>query len=216
MLTPSTRARRGMRSSQSGVTLLITLIVLVAMTLATIALVRSVDTTNIIAGNLAFQQAALHAADAGTEEAARTLLPNVATNHQLNCNGNCPLGYISWHDPTNEPPAAGKTWDDYWTAIHNNACNVTNSPGTSNLCTPVPTDAYGNSVSYIVESMCDGVGQSGQCAQSPPSMSGGCSGSDLGASGQQCIATIRRYFRVTTRVQGPRNTVSYVQAMLAM
>ena len=55
--------------TQEGVVLLISLIVLVAMTLAAIALVRSVDTTNIIAGNLAFQQAATNAGDLGSEQA---------------------------------------------------------------------------------------------------------------------------------------------------
>ncbi len=209
MLTLSTRSRATSpfckvgNKRQSGVTLVITLIVLVAMTLATISLMRSVDTTNIIAGNLAFQQAAAHAADAGTEEAARVLLPLVVANHQLGCTNStpCPTGYISWRDPSQEPPNV--SWQTYWAAVEASAITLV-------------TDAYGNSVSYVVESLCDSDGQSGECLKAPPSMSGNCSGSDVGAGGQQCIATTRRYFRVTSRVQGPRNTVSYVQAMLAM
>jgi Tfp pilus assembly protein PilX len=61
---------------QSGVVLIIALIVLVAMTLAALALVRSVDTNNLIAGNMAFQQAAKHSADAGVEAAATWLKAN--------------------------------------------------------------------------------------------------------------------------------------------
>src|SRR4051794_33864237 len=49
---------------QQGVVLLIALIVLVAMTLAGIGLVRSVDTGNMVAGNLAFKQGATLAGDA--------------------------------------------------------------------------------------------------------------------------------------------------------
>ena len=45
---------RPSRRKQSGVVLFISLIILVAMSLAGIALIRSVDTSNLIAGNLAF------------------------------------------------------------------------------------------------------------------------------------------------------------------
>src|SRR5450830_1873633 len=61
---------------QRGVIMLIALITLVAMTLAAIALVRSVDTTNIIAGNLAFQQSATNAGDIGSEKAIQWLETN--------------------------------------------------------------------------------------------------------------------------------------------
>ena len=66
-------ARRGAGSSlpdrQGGVVLVVALIILVALMLGGIALVRSVGTTNIIAGNLAFQQAATQSGEAGTEAA---------------------------------------------------------------------------------------------------------------------------------------------------
>ena len=58
------------RARQGGTALFIALIMLVAMSIAAVSLVRSVDTTVTIAGNLAFQQAALQAADYGIEEAA--------------------------------------------------------------------------------------------------------------------------------------------------
>lgn len=186
---------------QTGATLIITLVILVAMTLATIALMRSVDTTNLIAGNLAFRQAAAHAADAGAEDAANSLLPGVVAAHQLACVGTCPQGYISWRNPQQEPPLVG--WDDYWSNVQASAVVL-------------PTDAFGNTVSYVVESMCDAAGQVEPCLKTPPSMSGNCSGSDLGAGSQQCIALTRQYYRVTSRVQGVRNTVSFVQVMLAL
>lgn len=208
MLTFS-QSRIAPRSNQSGVTLIITLIVLVAMTLATIALMRSVDTTNIIAGNLAFQQASTHAADSGTEDAIRTspskgLLPTVAASLLLNCNGNCPNGYVSWRNPFQEPPASGMTWETWWSYIKTVTVPIT-----------LPTDSFGNSVSYVIESECDGAGQTGVCLKAI-SKAGDCSGSSVGEAAQLCIAPTRRYYRVTSRVQGPRNTVSYVQTILAM
>src|SRR5262249_39720144 len=64
------------RARERGVVLMVALIVLVAMTLAGIALMRSVDTTTLIAGNLAFQQSATNGGDIGTETAIAWLEAN--------------------------------------------------------------------------------------------------------------------------------------------
>ena len=52
---------------QQGVVSFIALVALVVMSLAAVALIRSVDTATLIAGNLAFKQAATASADAGVE-----------------------------------------------------------------------------------------------------------------------------------------------------
>src|SRR3984893_18412163 len=61
---------------QRGVVLFIALIVMVAMSLAAIALIRSVDTTNAIVGNLAFRMASILPANASIEQAASALFPD--------------------------------------------------------------------------------------------------------------------------------------------
>lgn len=215
MLTTPNISYGPMRPQQSGVVLIITLIVLVAMTLAAIALVRSVDTTNIIAGNLAFRQSATHAADAGVDDALYVLLPNLVASSQLTVT-TCPagFGYKSFHEPNLDPP--NQTWEQFWASM--GTCPKT-----------MPQDANGNTVNgagsivarsstiqYIVESMCDQNGQSGTCSNPPPSIIISCSGSDLGNVSGKCTAVNQRYYRVTTRVQGPRNTVSYIQTIIAM
>ena len=68
---------RAPRNTQRGVVLFIALIVLVAMTLAGLGMMRSVDTNNLIAGNLAFKNAATSAGDAAIE-AARTWIAATA------------------------------------------------------------------------------------------------------------------------------------------
>jgi len=72
-------ARKIIRSSplprrQRGVVLLIALIVLVVMTLAGIGMMRSADTGIVIAGNLAFKQATIQAADLGISQSFDNLL----------------------------------------------------------------------------------------------------------------------------------------------
>lgn len=190
---------------QAGVTLVITLIVLVAMTLATIALMRSVDTTNIIAGNLAFQRATSLAADAGTEEAIRNTLHYLKTSNQLG-SANCTsgFGYNNIYEPNLEPPAPGVTWETWWNDLAARGCPKT-----------MPQDALGNTVSYVIERLCDAAGDEAGCLRSPPDSSN-CTGANLGKSGEHCLGSGHKYYRITSRSEGPRNTVSYVQTIIAM
>lgn len=58
-----------------GETLLLTLIVLTAMLFSTIALMRSTGVASLVAGNLAFKDAAMHAADIGFNQAIKAIKP---------------------------------------------------------------------------------------------------------------------------------------------
>ncbi|MFA7399683.1 MAG: hypothetical protein WCZ98_04290 [Sideroxydans sp.] len=197
-------------SKQKGVVLLITLIMLVAMTLAAIALMRSVDTTNLVAGNLSFQQSALHTADGGTEEAIAYLY----TIPDLMCNGtgvgvNCVAGYKSFHQPALEPPSAGVTWESYWNAM-------VNGPGVVALVN-VPT---GYSGAFIIEAMCASAGKVNCTTATTTSSTTTPQGQDMGSQSRAFITntttTNANYYRITTRVEGPRNSVGYVQALIAL
>lgn len=196
-----------MRSRQRGVVLMITLIVLVAMTLAGIALIRSVDTTNIIAGNLAFQQAATHSGDTGTETAIDWLELN-NTGNTLWCNPNdCPLGYSA----TRDGPAIGQSWDNYWTT-------TLDPPLGPSLVVTLATDAAGNTVSYMIHRLCNQKGDPTAaltgCAVSTSSTTS--TGGSMDAGAIALTYSSQRYYRITSRIVGPRNTVSYVQAIVAM
>jgi len=64
---------------QRGVVLLIALIILVAMTLAGIGMMRSIDTGNMIAGNLAFRDSTTSVSDAGTTVAFNAIAQVTST-----------------------------------------------------------------------------------------------------------------------------------------
>lgn len=202
----SCEARATKGSSQRGIVLFITLIVLVAMTLAGIALVRSVSTTNIIAGNLAFQQGATHGGDTGIETAVTWLEVNSA-GATLQSSNNA-QGYRA----SRQDPAAGQTWDNFWT---------NNLVGAGQVVTLAP-DAAGNTISYVIHRMCtpsipepfDSTAVGANCATSPSSTAG--SGSSKGSGAISLQYSSGTYYRVTTRISGPRNTVSFVQAIVAM
>ena len=202
---------------QQGVVLMIALIVLVAMTLAGLALIRSVDTTNIIAGNLGFQQAAMHSGDIGTETAIAWLeTNNTGTNLQ---NDNINNAYFAAR--AGRDPAANQSWDNYWTTVLNPnpaATPVTNEVASGQVWT-LPTDPVtGNTVSYSIQRLCnqagDPVSPSTGCAVSQTAVTSSGSSKGAGVIALQYASQI--YYRITTRITGPRNTVSYIQTIVAL
>jgi type IV pilus assembly protein PilX len=191
--------------NQRGSVLLIALILLVAMSLAGIALIRSVSTSNIIAGNLAFQQAATHSADVGVETSLTFLRSNsgagVATLHSSVLSGTG-TRYVALR----QDPAAGQSWDAFWTST------LSGSGAVNDL----PTDAAGNTVSYVIHRLCDNTGAPTYPGCSAPPTDTGAASSSMGGGVVQVAGDKQVYYRITARVTGPRNTLSYVQAIFAI
>lgn len=75
------------RYKQQGVVLVIALIALVAISLAGVALMRTVDTSNVVSGNIAFNEAAIQIADIGAELAYAEVNNNLYYDHTHNANG---------------------------------------------------------------------------------------------------------------------------------
>jgi type IV pilus assembly protein PilX len=194
-----------MRRAQQGVVLFIALIILVAMTLAGIALMRSVDTNVLIAGNLAFRQANTMYADSGVEAARAWLSANTASLEN------------------NQPGGALHYWANYQEGLNFLGTAVApdvnyNWDQAATFAAPDP--AY--TISYVIHRLCGGAGgastTAAKCMQA--SAGGGSGSSGLGTKGvvtygvQALPGVSTIYYRVTVRVKGPRNTLSYVQAIL--
>lgn len=190
---------------QRGAILFIALIVLVAMTLAGIAMIRSVDTALGIAGNMAFKQAALMGTDRGVKAAYDWLAANSAGTTLQNTSVG--VGYFSARAAT-EPD---------WFNDANWALSVSLANEFGQVGQP---DAAGNVVRYQIHRMCNCSdtaynancpgGAAQVCGLYYPATGGGGGGSmTVGAPQFQGIPQL--YYRITTRVDGPRNTVSITQ-----
>jgi len=199
--------RAGRQAAQRGVVLILALIVLAAMTLAGIGLMRSVFTGNKIAGNLAFQQAATHSADAGIEAAITWLEERNANNVATLFASQLPAGLNLGYFANRQDPGAGQSWEQFWT----NVLVPTNRVNT------LAADASGNTVSFVIHRLCNAVGDPAAgigCDASPTVV-----GSEGGSRGSGVVGLAtpsQRYYRITVRVAGPRNTVSFVQSVVAM
>lgn len=204
MLSANLRLHSPPRSRQGGVVLIIAILVLVAMSLAAIALVRSVDTANLIAGNLAFQKAATHSGDTGVETAIAWLNANKASG-ALN-NDDATNGYSAAGSAAGQSPAAGQSWNTYWV-------------NTLSARPPVAltADSAGNTVSYVIDRLCNFTGSKtvgASCIASPVVSASTGNAEEAGEKPLNAPSVV--YYRITVRIAGPRNTVSYVQSVVAM
>ncbi|WP_338848086.1 hypothetical protein V8J88_04595 [Massilia sp. W12] len=186
---------------QSGVVLLITLIMLVAMTLGGVALVRSVHITTMIAGNLAFQQATLLSATLGQETAVNWLQQNGGT--VVLDNNDFSRGYSA----TLRTPPNGTSWSAYWD-------NTLRPAGVVSL----GEDSTGNTIEYVIDRVCTSTGASPGCAL-PDLMQDSTeqrAGSSRRGGDAKPSFTGSKYYRILTRVQGPRSTASFVETMVML
>jgi Tfp pilus assembly protein PilX len=190
--------RNDLPSGQAGVILPIALIVLVAMTLSALALIRSVNTTTLVAGNLAFRESAVLSAERSTEAALQWLVQHSEQGNAMLHGHSADDGYRA----KREDPAPGQSWDSFW---NDTLASQARSDG---------VDVAGNRVSYVIHRLCDGTG-----APTPTS----CSKPPVNTSGDSASGITKIlpksgqiYYRVTTRVAGPRYTVVYTQTVIAI
>lgn len=198
----SRRRRAVFAARQRGVVMMVAMIVLVAMTLAGIALTRSMETTNMIAGNMAFKQVSVQAADVAMEQAVAFIEGNGGSGvlgGDLLANG-----YRASVDYA--PPAMDTFWKNLEAA--NSICYLAAAGCTSNKNNAV-ADALGNIRGYVIERMCQGA----TCAvvQHQVQSGGCCEGPDCGDI--PCYSN-DQMFRITVRVTGPRNTNTYIQTFV--
>lgn len=189
---------------QDGIILIIALIMMVAMTLGGLALMRSVHTTTVIAGNLAFQQAATNSADRGLETAISWLEATKAANVNGLDADNAAFGYTATKTTTDDA-SVNQDWVALWSSVWAQRGIRT-----------IGDDSAGNNVQYVIQRMCNLAGSSSiaNCATSPLDVTS--SGGSKGAGVQNINVNSQVYYRVTVRVSGPRNTTSFVQAIVAL
>lgn len=199
---------------ENGLTLIIVMIVMVAMTLAGLAMIHSVNSAGLIAGNMAFRQAALRAGDMGVEAAVTWLGTNdVGTALDANVPTS---GYLA----AQQDPASGQTWDKYWrTTLDPNPPErpVANKVNSGKVVTLATNSANSTTVSYVIHRLCTKAGDPVTdptviCASSPKSAGGDDSHDPSIVLPDRKVP---RYYRITSRIEGPRNTVSYVQTIVA-
>ena len=184
-------------NTQQGVVLFFALIALVVMSLAAVALIRSVDTNSLIAGNLSFKQSSMLSADTGVETAI-TWVTNNAGLLEANSEAN---GYYATSDVPAHPDAKALV---------------------DGSLVPSIIDSQGNKITYVIQRMCrdevpprlpfDDADKKELCLFGPLTEPADNKGVNKEVYPTGKAASL--IYRVTAKVEGPKNTVSYIQTFI--
>jgi Tfp pilus assembly protein PilX len=210
--------------AQRGMALIVVLVALLLISFASISLLRSTDTTTLIAGNIGFKQAALGSGDAATEAALTWLnanntggslfSDNVAAGYFATDRNQCDL--TGSNTPNDNFDDVGWLHED----LENN-CNLR-----ALVVTPAGV-APGYTVSYVINRLCNAEGDNSSVLAADgvtPMVCSHVSSDSISASthggadyaNRPLSSAAQLYFRITTRILGPRNTVRYIQVMVVL
>jgi Tfp pilus assembly protein PilX len=198
---------------QRGVVLFFTLIALLAMSLAAVALIRSVDTSALIAGNLSFKQSTLISADAGVEASMATLAA---------IRDGAPAGSDIDNDPTYPANITDLTVTrGYFASLDSSIDLQSNAWSGMNFqyANSGMPDAAGNKVKFIIQRMCRdkdlGLAKADCLLATEPKNT---NGTAVQNSTQYCPTCPKNgqpvQTRITVRAEGANNSVSYVQGFV--
>lgn len=182
---------------QGMIAMIVAVIVLVATLLASIALMRSVDTANLVAGAMTFRQGLVQEAERAYEDAKA----NAPFNSLSSEADNAASGYYAKIQTSNTRPGIPD--------------QLTSNPVSANVATVAALAGTKNTIRYVVERLCPAVGPADPktCINPGASVLGGSSANQasdtaIGLTGGNAA------FRLTVRVDGPKNTASFVQTIL--
>jgi len=187
--TPRQRATR----HQGGYILLLVLVAMVAMMLSGIALIRSMDTSQLVAGNLAARNATLSSADVGMQNAVAWLQANSgALNDDAATSG--------YYAEEAEPVWSSSS---FW--------------ATCTTCVTTTPDAAGNTVYWAIHRMCSSSGSPNAAGNFCKSVAGsGATGGSMSSDAPTFTGTAAYYYRITVQVLDKRNNSTLTQAFVTM
>jgi type IV pilus assembly protein PilX len=183
-------------SKESGFVLIVALVVLAAMSLAAIALVRTVDTSTLLARNISFKRDAVNRNEIALE----------AANVLFRINGGIPGPLANQVNARTSQPALN--YSSAMVATDPNGIPV----GLGTVSTAFPGEIVtqeNNRIHYIIERMCtreNAIEGKDHCL-----LAQAASGSE---QPEKRPVTLPAMYRVTSRVAGARGVSSVTQAMI--
>jgi type IV pilus assembly protein PilX len=205
-----------MQHKQKGIVLIVALLVLVALTIASLGLLRSVDTTTAATGNLGFKKDIYRQSNRGVQDALNKLLAVRTAQGELpysdNISTNGPGYYATATalpvDPRGIPTILLNA------PIPATPGTTTGTAGLGEFAVPVGDPSGGGYLfRYTAERLCPVAGAPDPAINSCRQAAGaGALALYTRSSTFSLSGTI--YVRLTLRVDGPKNSVSYFQTMV--
>ncbi|MBR7781145.1 pilus assembly PilX family protein [Undibacterium luofuense] len=190
---------------QSGISMFFALIILVIISISMVALVRMTDINAIIAGNLAFRESATSGGDRGIEVAIRW----------LRASDNGATGLDPWQS-TAHPLNTDRAANGYYSSMDLQK-NLTSMSWDNTNSVDAGKDAAANQIRYVIQRMCRSPNQ--VLSDSNCLFSDSAEDNDghnvINATQAGAVKNGKSpVYRITVKVSGPRNTISYVQGFI--
>ena len=200
------------RRHQRGVTMLFGLIALAVMMIGAAAMVRSMNTSMLMAGNLGFKRDLTNQAERATATVMALMNTGALNTEILRQNSAAPRNYSADILPTNAQGIPNVLVDD----------GSFTTKGT--VANDISVAEQGVVLRYVVDRLCvnTGVADGTHCTMSEPGapMGGGASNTpraeDSAAVGGGGVLPRQTVYRLSIRVSGPRNTQAYFQTTFTL
>ena len=200
------------RRPQRGVTMLFGLIALAVMMIGAAAMVRSMNTSMLMAGNLGFKRDLTNQAERATATVMALMNTGALNTEILRQNSAAPRNYSADILPTNAQGIPTALVDDSTFGTFGATANDISVPDQAVV------------LRYLVDRLCvnTGVADGSHCTMSDPGSPVGGSASetlradDSSASGGGGVLPRQTVYRLSIRVSGPRNTQAYFQTTFTL
>ncbi|MDP8566404.1 hypothetical protein [Methylophilus aquaticus] len=214
--------------NQRGLVLFFALLALAVMSLAAVALIRGVDTNALLSGNIVFRQSASATSNVALEGVAENIARNItladSTSHRPG------LGYYANCSQFDTHPNVLACDGSTLTSMHWDDTNSSLVPSQTDGNDEIRNgmDRQGNQIRYIVERMCSfsdaeiaagsAKADASRCMMaSSPNNGANCSHNINNIElFKRCIANSDSpLYRITLRIAGPKNTLTYMQSFFS-
>lgn len=203
---------------QRGMSLLFSLLALAALSLAAVALVRSVNTSSQVIGNLGFKQDATSAGSRASELAIGWILANTPLLNSDQPGAGYYATSLESMDPTGRTTTTANklgliNWDSDGCAYATSG-SFANCSLLSAAVVPLPQET--NASRYLISRLCEKAeapSSTNVCAQPATVSTADCK--DKGTP-PNCPKPklVSPYYRIIVRTVGARNTVSYTETIV--
>lgn len=210
------RCRRQQVRRQHGVILIVALMVMVILFIGAAAIVKSMNTSMVNAGNLAFRRDMVNQGELVLADLMNRMQPG-GTLGDLGGSSNANLNYSAVMLPGNAEGIPEALLDDTKFAARGSTNNdITES--TAGLDDAIKAGLRGTTIRYLIERLCEDAGSFSEtesknyCVRS--SAAGGGENAGMLTGGPRLDVPTNIVYRVNIRVTGPRDTQVFIQASI--
>lgn len=183
---PGTLPRQLRKSRQTGASLITVIVIVLVLLIGAIAVLQSVESTSMVAGNMAFREATKQASDIAISQAV----------DDINSLSNPDTAVDNKYFPLRQAETG-------------------EVPNTVNWGNVAKTTVGNYDVQYVIERMCTGTLPVSSVSQCLTQVGYNTTGNGSGMNSQATsLATTDIIYRVTIKTTGPKNTEAYTQVLV--